>query len=87
MVICKAAGKVVSTVKNEHLVGTSLIMVRPVRFDAKGKEIVSDEVFVAVDPIGCATGNNVLVAQGSNARFAAGGADSPVDMVIVGIID
>jgi microcompartment protein CcmK/EutM len=87
MMMCKVTGKVVSTIKNEHLVGTSLVLVRRVGFDAKGKEVMGDEVFVAADPIGCGTDYKVLVTTGANARFAMNDSSAPVDMVVVGIVD
>lgn len=87
MLMCKVTGKVVSTIKNENLVGTSLILVRPLSFDAKGNQIDGKEVYVAADPFGCGIGHCVLVTQGSNARFAVGNGESPVDMAVVGIVD
>lgn len=87
MIICKVTGKVISTIKNEALVGTSLITVNPIVIGAKGEEQISDEVIVAADPIGCGKGNKVLVARGSNARYAISGDRAPVDAAIVGIID
>ncbi|MBE6018973.1 MAG: ethanolamine utilization protein EutN [Clostridiales bacterium] len=87
MLICKVTGKVVSTIKNESLVGMSLILVRPLSFDAKGNEVVGKEVYVAADPFGCGVDHCVLVTQGSNARFALGDGNAPVDMAVVGIID
>lgn len=43
-------------------------------------------MLVAVDTIGCSVGETVLVTRGSGAR-AVLGADSPADMVVVGIVD
>lgn len=87
MLICKVTGKVVSTIKNENLVGMSLVTVRPVTYDAKGNEVVGKEVYVAADPFGCGVDHCVLVTKGANARLAFGDGNAPVDMAVVGIID
>jgi len=42
---------------------------------------------VVVDSLGAGEGEYVLVVQGSSARLAASDKDSPVDAVIVGIVD
>ena len=73
MYVCKVIGKIISTVKNEKLVGHSM--------EADGP------VFAAADTIGCGEGNFVLVTRGSNARYACKCAEAPVDMAVVGILD
>ena len=88
MYICKVIGKVISTQKNEKLVGSSLVLVRVVSLSPKkGETVEGSEIFAAVDSIGCGEGNLVLVTSGSNARFACKNTDTPVDMAVVGIID
>jgi len=42
---------------------------------------------VAVDPVGCKTGDWVIACGSSAAREAAGHKDYPSDLTIVGIID
>jgi ethanolamine utilization protein EutN len=42
---------------------------------------------VAVDSLGAGEGEVVLVVQGSSARLAADDKDSPVDAVVIGIVD
>ena len=42
---------------------------------------------VAVDSVGAGIGEMVMFTQGSSARLAPGMKDSPVDAVIVGIVD
>ena len=57
MYICKVIGSVVSTQKNEKLMGSSIVMVRVVSISAKKNEITEgNEVFAAVDTVGCGTG-------------------------------
>ena len=79
MIIGKVVGSVVSTRKNEKLIGSKFMIVEPVT--NKG------ESFVAVDNIGAGIGEFVLVATGSAARVGCSMGSSPVDAAIVGIID
>ncbi len=88
MYICKVIGKVVSTQKNEKLMGSSIVMVRVVSLSAKKNEVTEgNEIFAAVDTVGCGTGNYVLVTSGANAVYACKNMNTPVDMAVVGIID
>ena len=87
MYICKVTGRLVSTTKNEKLIGCSLVMVNLVSVDEKGVAHVTEQAFAAMDPIGCGEGNLVIVTEGSNARFAFKDENIPVDMAIVGILD
>ena len=79
----KVAGMVVSTQKDETLVGKKLLIVQPV--DSKEKAIGNAEV--AIDSVGAGTGELVLVSKGSSARKVFGPEKSPIDAAIVGIID
>lgn len=79
MIIAKVTGSVVSTRKNEKLVGSKFMIVEPL--DKK------DSSLVAIDDIGAGIGEYVLVATGSAARVGCGVENSPVDAAIVGIID
>ena len=78
MNIGKVVGTVVSTRKNENLVGSKFMIVKPQE---------GGENFVAVDNIGAGIGENVLVATGSAARIGCGKNTTPIDAAIVGIID
>lgn len=79
MIIAKVTGSVVSTRKNDKLVGCKFMTVEPI-----GEEKSS---MVAIDDIGAGIGEYVLVATGSAARIGCGMESSPVDAAIVGIID
>ncbi len=82
MIIGKVIGSVVSTRKNENLVGNKFMIVEPV--DKTGKDMPR---LVAIDNIGAGIGEYVLVALGSAARVGCGQEKSPIDAAIVGIID
>jgi ethanolamine utilization protein EutN len=76
-------GMVVSTQKDEHLIGTKLLVVQYV--DSAHNPIGNEEV--AVDAVGAGTGEYVLLCQGSTARAVFNDPRMPVDLAVVGIID
>lgn len=76
-------GMVVSTQKDEHLIGTKLLVVQ--RVDSAHTPIGDEEV--AVDAVGAGVGEYVLLCQGSPARAVFNDPKMPVDLVVVGIID
>ncbi|MBE7026086.1 MAG: ethanolamine utilization protein EutN [Ruminococcaceae bacterium] len=80
MIIGKVISSIVSTRKNENLMGSKFLVVEPL-------EIIGGKSFVAVDNVGAGIGETVLVAKGSAARVGTGMEKSPVDAVIVGIVD
>ncbi|MGI6285047.1 EutN/CcmL family microcompartment protein [Neomoorella humiferrea] len=81
MLVAEVIGNVVSTRKNELLVGCKFLNVRLlVPIAGLPSEIV------AVDNIGAGLGEKVLVVVGSAARRAVG-ENLPVDAAVVGIID
>ena len=82
MIAGKVVGSIVSTRKNENLIGNKFMIVEPVP-SMKGE----GGSFVAIDNIGAGIGEYVLVALGSAARIGCSVESSPVDAAIVGIID
>ncbi len=82
MIVGKVVGSVVSTRKNDNLVGNKFMIVEPVK-SMKGDV----GTFVAIDNIGAGIGEYVLVACGSAARIGCDMESAPVDAAIVGIID
>ena len=81
MVIGTVTGSIVSTRKNDRLVGQKLLIVRPMEnMEEKGE-------FVAIDNVGAGIGEVVLVAKGSAARIGCNLENAPVDAAIVGIVD
>ncbi|WP_341728004.1 EutN/CcmL family microcompartment protein [Brooklawnia sp.] len=83
MRIARVVGSAVSTIKVDSLTGTKLLVVR--------ETSVSDELegrpFVAVDSVGAGEGELVLVSEGSAGRHTDLTADTPVDAVIMAILD
>ncbi len=82
MIIGKVIGSVVSTRKNENLVGNKFMIVEPVE-----KMAAKNSQLVAIDNIGAGIGEYVLVATGSAARIGCEMETAPVDAAIVGIVD
>jgi len=83
MILARVVGTVVATRKDERLVSSKLLVVRPV--DPTGR--MDANYLVAIDTVDAGTGETVLVVSGSSARMAAGLKDCPVDAAIVGIVD
>lgn len=82
MIVGKVIGSIVSTRKNDNLVGNKFMVIEPVEGmgDKKNK-------IVAIDNIGAGIGELVLVAVGSAARIGCNMESAPVDAAIVGIVD
>ena len=79
----KVVGTIVSTNKIESLVGYKFLEVRLIEND-----ILTDKYIVAVDKmVSAGIGEEVLVTTGSSARAAVSDMNSPVDAVIVGVVD
>lgn len=82
MIVGKVVGHVVSTRKNEHLVGCKFMIVEPTADMGCTFARV-----IAVDNVGAGVGEHVLVALGSAARIGVDRSDAPIDAAIVGIVD
>ncbi len=83
MLIARVIGTTVSTIKDEKLVGRKLLVCRPA--DENGE--ASGKPYVAIDTVDAGIGDLVLTAAGSSARQTTITKDTPVDAVIMGIID
>jgi microcompartment protein CcmK/EutM len=83
MLIARVIGTTVSTIKDEKLHGRKLLILR--QTDEAGN--ASGKPYVAVDTVDAGIGDLVLTAAGSSARQTSLTKDSPVDSVIMSIID
>jgi microcompartment protein CcmK/EutM len=83
MVFARVVGTVVSTLKDEKLVGRKLLLVQPV--DVSGS--TKGGPLVAVDSVGAGEGELVLLVQGSSARQTGRTEGTPVDCAIIAIVD
>jgi len=83
MKLALVIGATISTMKDENLSGRKLLIVREA--DDTGTPVGNP--FVAVDTVSAGTGDLVLVATGSSARYTKITKDSPIDATIIGVID
>jgi len=83
MLIAKVIGTTISTIKDEKLQGRKLLIVQ--QTDEFGKP--GGKPFVAIDTVNAGTGDLVLTASGSSARQTNITKDTPVDAVIMAVID
>ena len=83
MLIARVIGTTVSTIKDEKLLSRKLLVVR--QTDEFGNPV--GKPYVAVDTVDAGNGELVLTCAGSSARQTAITKDSPVDAVIMAVID
>lgn len=83
MLIAKVIGTTVSTIKNENLIGRKLLILR--QADESGETF--GRPYVAVDTLDAGVGDLVLTAHGSSGRQTDITKNSPVDAVIMAVID
>ena len=82
MIVGKVVGSIVSTRKNDNLIGSKFMVVEPLADMGD-----SSSSIVAIDNVGAGIGELVLVATGSAARIGCNMEYAPVDAAIVGIVD
>jgi ethanolamine utilization protein EutN len=79
----KVVGNIVSTNKLDKLIGFKFLEIQIIE---NGQ--FTDKFIVAVDrTVSAGIGEEVLVTTGSSARVALGDEYSPVDAVVVGVVD
>ena len=83
MDFARVVGSAVSTIKAESLTGRKLLVLR----SADASDNLFGEPFVAVDAVGAGEGEFVLVSRGSAARHTLSTDGTPVDAVIMAILD
>ncbi len=84
MFIGRVIGNVVTTIKHSSYTGEKILMVKPVDPVLKEK----NELVLAVDKVQAGVGDIVLVLkEGNSARKLMETSDTPVNTVIVGIVD
>ncbi|MEI6561968.1 MAG: EutN/CcmL family microcompartment protein [Verrucomicrobiota bacterium] len=89
MILARVEGSIVASKKNEKMTGSKFLVVRPLVVDSPtAREFrPGTSTLVAVDTLGAGEGEVVLVVQGSSARLAADDKNSPVDAVVIGLVD
>jgi microcompartment protein CcmK/EutM len=86
MFLAKVIGNIVATEKSPELQGMKLLLIQP--YINRDRVLVpSGSSVVAVDSVCAGIGECVLFTQGSSARLTHNTKGTPVDAVIVGIVD
>ncbi|MFV0518183.1 MAG: EutN/CcmL family microcompartment protein [Aminipila sp.] len=83
MYLAKVVGTVVSTRKDDNLIGNKMMLVKEL---SDNLEVIG-KTEIAVDTVGAGTGEMVIISRGSSAKYALGNPKTPVDATIVGIVD
>lgn len=83
MLIAKVIGTTISTIKDEKLTGRKLLILR----ETNERGELTGKPYVAVDTVDAGIGDLVLTAHGSSGRQTYLTKDSPVDAVIMAVID
>jgi len=83
MRIARVIGTTISTLKDEKVRGSKLLILR--QTDETGK--ITGKPFVAVDLVDAGVDDLVLTGHGSSARQTYQTKDCPVDAVVIAVID
>jgi microcompartment protein CcmK/EutM len=83
MILGKVVGTVVSSIINDGLKGSRYLMIE--KTDQYGKK--KGDYLVALDVIGVANDELIMVTEGSPSRETPLTINKPVDALVVGIID
>jgi ethanolamine utilization protein EutN len=83
MNIGRIVGDIVSTQKDEALVGLKLLLVQPLTPEREP----AGRVLVAADAVGAGIGEIVFFVRGKEASFPFYPSQPPIDAGIVGIVD
>ena len=83
MRLAKVIGNIWATRKEEALTGLKLLIVQPIEVDGTP----SGSSIVVGDRVGAGIGETVLVVSGSSARKATDRDETPIDAVVVAIVD
>lgn len=83
MQLARVIGDVVTTRKDDNLLGVKLLVLQPI--DPEGKP--AGRTLVAVDAAGAGVGEVVFFVRGKEASFPFYPVEVPADAGIVGIVD
>lgn len=84
MKVGKIIGSIWATRKEQRLEGYKLLLVQPLDVMDNSRD---GAPIVAADTIGAGVGERVIYVSGSSARSATGDNATPVDAMVVGIVD
>jgi len=89
MILARVEGTVVATKKTAKMTGSKFLFVRPLLVDPAQPAAfkTGSSTLVALDELGAGEGDVVLIAQGRSARLGANDKDTPLDAIVIGIVD
>jgi microcompartment protein CcmK/EutM len=83
MQLARVTGTVVTTRKDESLIGIKLLILQPLAADGGP----AGRMLVATDAVGAGVGETVFFVRGKEASFPFYPPEAPIDAAIVGIVD
>jgi ethanolamine utilization protein EutN len=83
MQLARVIGDVVTTRKDDNLIGIPLLVLQPIGADGQA----AGRTLVAVDAVGAGVGETVFFVRGKEASFPFHPAEVPADAGVVGIVD
>jgi microcompartment protein CcmK/EutM len=86
MMLARVIGTVVSSQKDVRCLGKKLLLIQP-HVTGGGGLVPSGGSVVAADTVGAGPGSLVMYTQGSSARLTDLTRETPIDAVIIGIVD
>jgi ethanolamine utilization protein EutN len=88
MILARVEGSIVATKKHDKIMGRKILLVRPLVIDSPDGELRDGKsTLAAFDDLGAGEGEVVLIVQGSSARLGARDKETPVDAMVIGIVD
>ncbi len=84
MILGRVCGTVVSTKKDESLVGLKFLIVKELALDTKKP---TGNYVIAADAVGAGASEEVLVVSGSSARLTQTTEKKPIDAAVCAIVD
>lgn len=85
MFLARVKGNVVSTPKNQFLIGHKLLLVHPVNFDGT---YLGNKDLIALDLVDAGTDDIVIVVQeGDAVQQMLGHKNAPVNTMIIAVVD
>ncbi|MDA8226184.1 MAG: EutN/CcmL family microcompartment protein [Desulfitobacterium hafniense] len=91
MILARVMGNIWSTRKEESLRGLKFLVVQPVKinYSESGDKTLEDygNTIIAADKIGAGETEIVMITSGSSARQSLQDNSTPIDAIIVGIVD
>jgi ethanolamine utilization protein EutN len=83
--LARIKGNIVSTPKNQFLVGHKLLLVHQIDFERK---YIGDKDIIAIDLVDAGIGDDVIVVQeGDAVQQILGHANAPVNTMIIAVVD